>query len=59
MDMDVDEYGPTQVDKLNVIALEYGVPAGAFCKSVDHFCVFSLHTTCVGTCKLENSYMYM
>ena len=32
VDMDVDEFEVGQVDKLNVIALEYGVPAGLFSK---------------------------
>ena len=32
VDMDVDEFEVGQVDKLNVMALEYGVPAGLFSK---------------------------
>ena len=34
VDMDVDEFEVGQVDKLNVMALEYGVPAGLFSKWV-------------------------
>ena len=32
VDMDVDDLEVNQVDKLNVMALEYGVPAGLFSK---------------------------
>ena len=32
VDMDMDEFEVGQVDKLNVMALEYGVPAGLFSK---------------------------
>ena len=32
VDMDVDDLEVNQVDRLNVMALEYGVPAGLFSK---------------------------
>ena len=34
IDLDVDNLLPFQVDKLNVIALDYGVQPGAYSKSV-------------------------
>ena len=30
VDIDVDQYRPTEVDRLNLTALDYGVAAGAF-----------------------------
>ena len=30
IDMDVDSFKPSEVDRLNVIALEFGLKAGAF-----------------------------
>lgn len=36
IDLDVDDLLPFQVDKLNVLALEYGVQPGAYSKSVEH-----------------------
>ncbi len=32
VDMDVDSFNTFEVDKLNVIALDYKMPAGAFSK---------------------------
>jgi len=34
VDMDVDSFNTFEVDKLNVIALDYDMPAGAFSKYV-------------------------
>ena len=34
IDMDVDSFNTFEVDKVNVIALDYDMPAGAFSKSV-------------------------
>ena len=36
IDLDVDDLLPFQVDKLNVIALDYGVQPGAYSKSVHY-----------------------
>ena len=34
VDMDLDNYSATDVDKLNVLALEYGIAASSFSKLV-------------------------
>ena len=38
IDLDVDDLLPFQVDKLNVIALDYGVQPGAYSKLVHEIC---------------------
>lgn len=38
IDLDVDDLLPFQVDKLNVIALDYGVQPGAYSKLVYEIC---------------------
>ena len=38
IDLDVDDLLPFQVDKLNVIALDYGVQPGAYSKLMDEIC---------------------
>lgn len=32
IDMDVDEFSSGQVDRLNVLALDYSIPAGVYSK---------------------------
>ena len=34
VDVDLDDYSPADVDRLNVLALEYGVAASSFSKLV-------------------------
>ena len=37
VDVDLDDYSPADVDRLNVLALEYGVAASSFSKLVFSF----------------------